>query len=261
MEKTHVMVVDDDPAILRLLNTNLKARGYKVSTAVDGEGSLQLAERDFIDLIILDLMMPKVDGVEVCRRIREWSEVPIIVLSARGDEMDKVKCLELGADDYLTKPFGIAELMARIKTALRHGKVARAEMTPPSFTCGDLEINFAMRRVNVGGREITLTPTEYAVLQHLAVNQNKVLTHSMLLQSVWGVEYTSEKEYLRVFIGRLRRKLEADPDKPVYIITDRGVGYHFQGEMVGQIPSVPCMVPAPSSNCGRSNRERYISPV
>ncbi|MFC1914547.1 response regulator transcription factor [Chloroflexota bacterium] len=227
MDKTHILVVDDDPAILRLLCTNLKARGYQVSTAVDGEESLQAVDSDFIDLIILDLMMPKLDGVEVCRRIREWSNVPIIVLSARGDEIDKVKCLELGADDYLTKPFGIAELMARIKTALRHGRATQADPSPPSFTWGDLEINFAMRRVTVGGKEVTLTPTEYAVLQHLTTNRNKVLTHNMLLQSVWGSEYSSEKEYLRVFIGRLRKKLEPDPKNPQYIQTVPGVGYHF----------------------------------
>ena len=226
MEKTHILVVDDDPAILRLVCTNLKARGYKVSAAVDGEEALEAVEKDFVNLIILDIMMPKLDGVEVCRCIREWSDVPIIVLSARGDEKDKVKCLELGADDYLTKPFGIAELMARIKTALRHSDKT-APTTPSTFACGDLEINFAMRRVTMGGREVKLTPTEYSVLQHLAVNKDKVLTHSMLLQSVWGSEYSSEKEYLRVFIGRLRKKLELNPEDPQYIQTIPGVGYHF----------------------------------
>ena len=227
MDKTHILVVDDDPAIIRLLCTNLKARGYKVSTAMDGEESLEAVEKDFVDLIILDLMMPKIDGVEVCRRIREWSNVPIVVLSARGDEKDKVKCLELGADDYLTKPFGIAELMARIKTALRHSDTSGVAAAPANFSCGDLEINFAMRRVTVGGREVKLTPTEYAVLQHLAVNTNKVLTHTMLLQGVWGSEYSSEKEYLRVFIGRLRKKIESDYKKPRYILTVPGVGYHL----------------------------------
>jgi len=227
MDKTHILVVDDDPAILKLVCTNLKARGYSVSTAVDGEESLHAAESDFIDLILLDLMMPKIDGVEVCRRIREWSGVPIIILSARGDEVDKVRCLELGADDYLTKPFGIAELLARIKTALRHGKAGGSEPAMPNFTCGDLEINFAMRRVTLNDKEVPLTPTEYAVLQHLAVNRNKVLTHTMLLQSVWGQEYSSEKEYLRVFIGRLRKKLEPDPARPRYIQTVPGVGYHI----------------------------------
>jgi len=227
MNKTRVLVVDDDPAIVRLLSANLKARGYETSVAGNGEESLVIAEKEAVDLIILDLMMPGVDGVEVCRRIREWSAVPIIVLSARGDEKDKVKCLELGADDYLTKPFGINELMARVKTALRHSSKAAAEPMPANFTCGDLEINFAMRRVTVGGREIKLTPTEYSVLQHLALNTNKVLTHTMLLQYVWGNEYYSEKEYLRVFIGRLRKKIEPDFKHPRYIQTVPGVGYHL----------------------------------
>jgi two-component system KDP operon response regulator KdpE len=172
-------------------------------------------------------MMPKVDGVEVCRRVREWSDIPIIILSARGDEGDKVKCLELGADDYLTKPFGIAELMARIKTAFRHRGDPTVAPAQSSFSCDGLEINFAKRRVTVDGKEITLTPTEFALLQHLAVNSDKVLTHNMLLQSVWGNEYSSEKEYLRVFVGRLRRKLEPDPKNPKYIQTIPGVGYHI----------------------------------
>ena len=228
MNKTHILAVDDDPAIIKLVCTNLKARGYEVTTAVDGEEALEAVEGNYVDLIILDLMMPKLDGVEVCRRIREWSDVPIIVLSARGDEKDKVKCLELGADDYLTKPFGIAELMARIKTALRHGDASKAVPAHPStFTCGDLEINFAMRRVTVAGTEVQLTPTEYSLLQHLAVNTNKVLTHGMILQNVWGSEYSSEKEYLRVFIGRLRKKLETSSDNPKYILTVPGVGYHI----------------------------------
>ncbi len=228
MNKTHILVVDDDPAILRLLCTNLKARGYEVTTAVDGEESLTAMERDFVDLIILDIMMPKLDGVEVCRRIREWSNVPIVVLSARGDEKDKVRCLELGADDYLTKPFEIAELLARIKTALRHRDAAKtAPAQASTFTCNGLEINFAMRRVTVGGKEVKLTPTEFSVLQQLAVNADKVLTHTMLLQNVWGNGYRSEKEYLRVFVGRLRKKLEPDPLHPKYIMTTPGVGYHI----------------------------------
>ncbi len=228
VDKTHILVVDDDPASLRLRCTNLKARGYNVTTAVNGEESLTAVEKDFVDLIILDIMMPKLDGVEVCRRIREWSNVPIIVLSARGDERDKVRCLELGADDYLTKPFGIAELLARIKTALRHRDAAKAApVQAATFTCNGLEINFALRRVTIGGNEVKLTPTEFSVLQQLAVNADKVLTHSMLLQNVWGNGYRSEKEYLRVFIGRLRKKLEPDPLHPKYIVTTPGVGYHL----------------------------------
>jgi two-component system, OmpR family, KDP operon response regulator KdpE len=227
MEKKKILIVDDDPAILRLLSTNLKARGYEVLTASNGEESLEAVQRDFIDLIILDLMMPKLDGVEVCRRVREWSSIPIIILSARGDEKDKVKCLELGADDYLTKPFGIAELMARIKTAFRHRGDPAVSPAQTNFTYDGLEINFAKRHVMVDGSEVVLTPTEYSLLQHLAVNSDKVLTHSMLLQSVWGNEYSSEKEYLRVFVGRLRRKLEPDPKNPKYIQTIPGVGYHL----------------------------------
>jgi len=227
MDKTHVLVVDDDPAILRLLSTNLKARGYQVTTATNGEESLEAVQSDFIDLLILDIMMPKLDGVEVCRRIREWSNIPIIILSAKGDETDKVKCLEVGADDYLTKPFGIGELMARVKTAFRHCGDPRVAPAQSNFTCGDLEINFAMRRVTIRGKEIALTPTEFSLLQHLAVNSDKVLTHNMILQSVWGNEYSSEKEYLRVFIGRLRKKLEPDPKNPQFIMTIPGVGYHL----------------------------------
>ncbi len=227
MDKKNILIVDDDPAILRLLSTNLKARSYEVITATDGEESLEAVQRDFVDLIILDLMMPKVDGVEVVRRIREWSDVPIIILSARGDENDKVKCLELGADDYLTKPFGIAELMARIKTAFRHRGDPSVAPAKSNFVCDGLEINFAKRRVTVNGKEITLTPTEYALLQHLAVHSDKVLTHTMLLQSVWGNEYSSEKEYLRVFVGRLRRKMELDHNNPRYIQNIPGVGYHI----------------------------------
>ena len=227
MDKQHILVVDDDPGILRFLCANLEARGYKVSTAVDGEESIKAAERDSIDLIILDLMMPKLDGLETCQRIREWSKVPIIILSARGDEKDKVKCLQLGADDYLTKPFGTAELMARVETALRHSAASRAEPTQSTFTCGDIEINFATRRVTIRGKEAKLTPTEYSLLQQLATNAGKVLTHTMLLKEVWGNQYCSEKEYLHVFTARLRRKLELDPRNPKYILTDFGVGYHF----------------------------------
>ncbi len=227
MDKKSILIVDDDPAILRLLSMNLKARGYEIFTATNGEESLEAVQKDFIDLIILDLMMPKLDGVEVCRRIREWSDIPIIILSARGDENDKVKCLELGADDYLTKPFGIAELMARINTAFRHRGDPSVTPAQSTFSYEGLEINFAKRKVTVNGRDITLTPTEFALLQHLAVNSDKVLTHNMLLQSVWGNEYSSEKEYLRVFVGRLRRKLEPDPKNPKYIQTIPGVGYQI----------------------------------
>ena len=225
MKKSHILVVDDDPAILRLLRSNLKARGHEVSSALDGEEALLAVESDFIDLVILDIMMPKIDGVEVCRRIREWSQVPIIMLSGRGDEEDIVECLELGADDYLTKPFSVAELIARVNTAFRHFGGTTAAPTPSLFKCGVIEINFAMRRVMVDGNEVRLTPTEYSLLQQLAVNANKVLTHSTILRSVWGQQYQSETEYLHVFIGRLRKKLEPEPENPTHIITVPGVGY------------------------------------
>lgn len=228
MKKTRILLVDDDPAMLKFLSANLRARGYEIKLAINGEEALEILEREFVDLIILDLMMPKLDGVAVCRRVREWSQVPIIILSARGNEKDKVECLELGADDYLTKPFSVAELLARVKVALRHSEGRPVPSSPPIFRFGELEINFAARRVRAGGREVRLTPTEYALLQQLALNAGKVLTHSFLLQKVWGREYYSEKEYLRVFIGRLRRKLEADPENPRYLITDPGVGYHLQ---------------------------------
>lgn len=227
MEKTSILVVDDDPAISRLLCANLKARGYEVITAVDGEEALEVMDREIVHLIILDIMMPGMDGVEVCRRIREWSRVPIIMLSARGDEKGKVNCLELGADDYLTKPFGVAELIARVKTALRHSNATQVAPIRSTFTSGNIEINFPTRRVTVDGTEIKLTPTEYSLLEQLVVNVDKVLTHSMLLQRVWGEEYFSEKEYLRVFIGRLRKKVENEPENPKHIITVPGVGYHF----------------------------------
>lgn len=230
MDKIRILVVDDDPAISRLLSTNLRARGYEVTVAIDGDEALRLIEGELFDLIVLDIMMPHLDGVEVCRRVRDWSRVPIIMLSARGDENDKVRCLDLGADDYLTKPFGIAELIARIKTALRHSDSAKASPVTPNFASGELDINFAQRRVMVAGREVRLTPTEYGVLQQLVTNADKVLTHSMLLQRIWGEEYHSEKEYLRVFIGRLRKKIEEDPEKPRYILTVPGVGYRFGKE-------------------------------
>jgi two-component system, OmpR family, KDP operon response regulator KdpE len=231
MDKKRILVVDDDVAISRLVCTNLKARGYEVNAVGDGQSALNAVEANFTDLVILDIMMPGLDGIEVCRRVREWSRVPIIMLSARGDENDKVKCLEIGADDYLTKPFGIAELMARINTALRHSEQSGGAPTPTTFRSGELEINFASRRVMLAGREIKLTPTEYSLLQCLVANPNKVLTHTQLLQKVWGEQYSQEKEYLRVFVGRVRKRIEIDPMNPRYIITVPAVGYLFNHEI------------------------------
>jgi len=228
MRKTRILVVDDELSIIKFLRATLKAENYEALAAMDGAEALQTIEMELPDLVILDIMMPKVDGFEVCRRLREWSQIPIIMLSARGDEGDKVKCLELGADDYVTKPFGASELVARVKAVLRRTEAAHVIPTQPSFTSGDIKINFVERRVTVAEREVKLTPTEYKLLQELVLNVNKVLTHSMLLGKVWGPDYGEEREYLRVFIGRLRRQLEPKPENPQYIISIPGVGYQFK---------------------------------
>jgi len=225
--KTRVLIVDDELSILKFLRSNLEERGYAVISAADGEEALNIIERELPDLIILDVMMPKMDGFEVCRRLREWSPIPIIMLSARGDEKDKVQCLDLGADDYIVKPFGSNELMARVSAVLRRTKTADISPTKSSVTSGDLVINFAKRQVTRAGEDVKLTPTEYALLQELAVNSGKVLTHTHLLHKVWGPEYRDEREYLHVFVRRLRSKLEPDPNSPIYILTVSGVGYQF----------------------------------
>jgi two-component system KDP operon response regulator KdpE len=228
MRRTRILIVDDDLAIRKFVRANLEARDYETLMAADGAEALQVMEKELPDLVLLDIMMPQMDGFEVCRRLRQWSQVPIIMLSARGDESDKVECLDLGADDYITKPFGIEELLARVRAVLRRTEKVRATPAQPSFTCGNLVINFAERQVSVNDREVRLTPTEYNLLQELALNANKVLTHSILLHKIWGPEYGLEKEYLRVFIGRLRKELESDPENPQYILTIPGVGYQFK---------------------------------
>mgnify|MGYP000543854231 CR=1 FL=1 len=227
MAKERILIVDDDPAILKLVGTNLKARGYEVLFATNGEEAIQAIEGNFVDLMVLDLMMPGMDGVAVCQHVREWTTTPIVILSARGDENDKVKCLELGADDYLTKPFGIAELIARVRNALRHRGTAPGAVEPASFSHGGLDINFASRQVTLDGKDITLTQTEFNLLRFMVLNANKALTHHLLLTKVWGEEYSSEKEYLRVFVSRIRRKLKLTPDRAANIQTIPGVGYIF----------------------------------
>jgi two-component system KDP operon response regulator KdpE len=228
MKKTRILIVDDELNIVKFLRANLEAKNYVVLAAMDGAEALQTFEMELPDLVILDIMMPKIDGFEVCRRLREWSQIPIIMLSARGDESDKVKCLDLGADDYITKPFGKGELIARVKAVLRRTEAATTIPTQPSFTSGDLEINFAQRQVAVSGKEVKLTPTEYTLLQEFALNAGKVLTHTHLLNKVWGPEYREEREYLHVFIRRLRAKLEPDPTNPKCIMTVSGIGYQFK---------------------------------
>ncbi len=228
MHKSRILIVDDDLGVLKSVRANLQARGCETLTAMDGAEALQVIEKELPDLIILDIMMPKMDGFEVCRRVREWSQTPIIMLSARRDVEEKVKCLDSGADDYMTKPFGVNELIARVRAVLRRHEEMWAMPAVPSFTSGDLKINFVERRVTVAGSGVKLTPTEYNLLQELVLNAGKVFPHTTLLGRIWGAEYTEEREYLRVFIGRLRKKLETDPTNPKYIVTVPGVGYQFQ---------------------------------
>jgi len=226
MKRPQVLVVDDEAETVKYVSANLRARGYDVLTAEDGRTALKVFGESVVDLIVLDIMMPGPDGFEVCRAIRRSSDVPVIMLSARGQERDIVRALDLGADDYLTKPFGVEEMLARVRATLR--RTTRTKLTPrPPLVSEDLEIDFAARQVTVRGRGVQLTPTEYNLLAHLASNAGRVLSHRVLLQAVWGPEYGSETEYLWAYIRRLRRKIEPDPSQPTYILTQPGIGYSF----------------------------------
>ncbi len=229
MRRPHVLIVDDELAIIKFVRANLQAEDYEALTALDGAEALEAIEMELPDLVILDIMLPKIDGFEVCRRLREWSQMPIIMLSARGNDEDKVKCLDLGADDYITKPFSAHELMARVRAVLRRAQAVGAVPAQPSFIGGDLGINFAARRVSFAGNEVKLTPTEYSLLQELVLNAGKVLTHIHLLNKVWGPEYRGERDYLHTYIRRLRRKLEPDPTEPRHLLSVPGIGYQFSG--------------------------------
>ncbi|HEX8770401.1 MAG TPA: response regulator transcription factor [Acidimicrobiales bacterium] len=223
------MVVDDEPAILRVLRAGLEARGYRVRTAATGQAAIDGAALESPDLIVLDLTLPDLDGVEVCRRIRGWSEVPIVVLSADGSDQRKVRALDEGADDYVTKPFSMAELLARIRVALRHRSSAEAEsalVDESVLEVGDLRIDMARHEVVVAGSEVDLTPKEFAFLALLARWPGRVLTHRAILQEVWGPEYETESQYLRVYASQLRKKLSEDPARP-RLITEPGVGYRL----------------------------------
>lgn len=232
---TKILVVDDEPQIRRALQTALRANGFDVLIAEDGQAALDATAMNGPDIVILDLGLPGLDGMEVIRRLRSWSPAPIIVLSARDAEREKVQALELGADDYLTKPFGMHELVARIHVALRHA--ARSAGPEPSLRFGNLEIDLAARVVSVGGEEIHLTPTEYELLRELATNAGKVLTHQMLLSRVWGPASSDATNYLRVYVNQLRRKLEPAPGGPRFIVTEPGVGYRFRPQPDGLQPS------------------------
>jgi len=219
-----VLVIDDEPQIRRALRVALQAEGYAVDLAEAGAEGLDRVAAAPPDIVILDLGLPDMDGAEVCARLREWSRVPIIVLSVRDGERDKVRALDRGADDYLVKPFGIAELLARMRAALRR---AREEVGLPMVVHEGLVIDLARHRVHRDDREIHLTPTEYELLAFLATHRGKVLTHQMILHRVWGPEYEAEVQYLRVFVSQLRRKIERDPHAPRHLLTEVGVGYRF----------------------------------
>jgi two-component system KDP operon response regulator KdpE len=221
-----VLVVDDEPPIRRFLRSGLTAAGHRVVTAEDAAGALAAMSAEKPDVIVLDLGLPDRSGLEVIADIRRRSPVPIIVLSARSDERAKVDALDLGADDYISKPFGMAELTARLRAALRHAFQAQGEM--PLFVSGDLAVDLVRRRVVRGGEEIRLSPKEFDLLKHLVTHAGKVLTHRHLLREVWGPAHSDDVQYLRVFIRGLRQKLEPDPTRPTHILTELGVGYRLQ---------------------------------
>jgi len=223
-DKSRVLVVDDEPQITRVLRTVLSSQGYHVQTAAEGEAALSSFTEFRPELVITDLYMPHMDGVELCRRIRAMSSVPIIVLSVKGEERTKVEALDSGADDYVTKPFGIDELLARVRAALRRGA---GEPETASFEAGDFRVDLDARRVHAHGQEIRLTPKEFDLFVYMARHPNRVITHRTLLEAVWGEASQEQPEYLRVFMGQLRKKLEPDPSNPKYLVTEPWVGYRF----------------------------------
>jgi two-component system, OmpR family, KDP operon response regulator KdpE len=226
MKKTKILIVDDEPHILRALHAGLVAHGYDVVSAADGEEALDRAATELPDAVILDLNLPKLSGLDVCKALREWSPVPILVLSVRDAERDKVTALDLGADDYLTKPFGTDELLARLRVALRH---AARESNPPEpiVHAGAVMIDLSRHMVKRGEEEVRLTATEHKLLAYLATNAGRVLTHTQILEHVWGPGYENETQNLRVYVSQLRRKLDPEATQPQMITTEPGVGYRF----------------------------------
>jgi two-component system KDP operon response regulator KdpE len=222
----HLLVIDDELQIQRAIRTILSEKGFKVTVASRGEEGLTLAAAQQPDIIILDLGLPDMDGVEVCRRLREWTQTPIIILSVRDSERDKVAALDKGADDYLTKPFGIEELLARVRVALRHAG-SRQEPQNKLVRAGDLSIDLTWHIVKRGEEEVKLTATEYKLLSYLATNHGRVLTHQNILTNVWDAADADHTEYLRVYVRQLRKKLEEDPENPQHILTEPGIGYRF----------------------------------
>jgi two-component system KDP operon response regulator KdpE len=228
MNNPIVLVVDDEKSLRDFVRRNLEVRGFDVLTASNGLEALAHFNTNNVDLVILDVMMPRMDGLETIRRIRQSSLVPIIVLSALGEENDKIQALNLGADDYLTKPFGVGELLARLQAVLRRTQWTESPARQGRIVRGDIAADLERHAVSVHGTPIELTPTEFNLLVYLMEHAGKVLPHQTILQHVWGPEYGSESEYLRVYIGRLRQKIELDPSNPHYLITERGIGYSFE---------------------------------
>jgi two-component system, OmpR family, KDP operon response regulator KdpE len=227
MSVIRILVVDDEPQIRRVMRTTLGAAGYLVSEARSGEEAIEKLKGEKRDLVLLDLNMPGMGGLEACRAIRSASDLPIVVLSVRGSEKDKVAALDAGADDYVTKPFGMEELLARIRAALR--RAPPAEGAPKVLSLEGVEIDLGARRITARGREVRLTPKEFDLLSYLVANPNVTIPHERLLRAVWGPEYGNEVEYLRVFVNQLRKKIEANPARPKHILTEPWVGYRFEG--------------------------------
>jgi two-component system KDP operon response regulator KdpE len=228
--KRNILIIEDEQPLRRFLRATLESQDYRIIEAPTGQEGLRLAASTPPDLAIVDLGLPDMDGLEVISRLRQWSAVPILIISARGQERDKVVGLDSGADDYLTKPFGVGELLARVRVAMRHVSIADRETGKAQFKVGGLEVDLASRSVAVDGRPVHLTPNEFRLLEILVKHHGKVLTHKQLLREVWGPDATEESHYLRVYMNQLRQKLEADPSRPVYLLTETGIGYRLVGE-------------------------------
>lgn len=226
MSAGRILVVDDDPQIRRVMKATLVGHGYETTAARSGEEALEVLAEEMPNLVLLDMNMPGMDGLETCRAIRHGSEIPVIILSVRNSEKDKVAALDAGADDYVTKPFGMEELLARIRAALRRSPLS-PENGPRTFSAPGLDIDFETRRVRANGKDVRLTPKEFDLLRYLVSNVGKPVPHRELLQAVWGPDYGDEPEYLRVFVNQVRKKIEANPAKPKFILTEPWIGYRF----------------------------------
>lgn len=223
-----ILVVEDEPQMRRFLRASLTAHGYQIVESTSAQDGIAQAAARSPEVILLDLGLPDLDGIDVATRLREWTQTPIIVISARGQDEAKIKALDAGADDYLTKPFSVGELLARIRVALRHVAAVSGSREDPAFTLGDLRMDLARRQVFIREEEIHLTPTEYKLLAVLVRHAGRVVTHRQLLKDVWGPTYVDHTEYLRVFMGQLRHKLELDPARPIYLVNEPGVGYRLK---------------------------------